>query len=97
MDCEASNWIASLALIVAVASAIFTALSWKAAARQAQAAIFEQRYKVYADARAFLRPWFAKGRPDIGQLGLIIGAWERPQFLFPASVTVFLRQFWLCR
>ena len=89
-----SDVIASLAFLAACVSLFFSYRSWRTCVVQTQAALFPERYKVFALTKDFLRPWFREGRPDLDQLYILVDAWERSKFLFEPSVTDFLRQMW---
>jgi hypothetical protein len=100
---EVAAWASAAA---AIASAIAATLSFRSERKAAlmqgllskesiKAAAFKERFAVYVDVQEFMRPWMRDGRPDISQLPLIVGAWDRSRFLFEPEVTAFIRQIWL--
>lgn len=70
-------------------------LSWHASMLSVRAATFDQRFEIYTHAERFLATWIRDARPDLGQLGLITGAWSRSHFLCDESVTRYLRKVWV--
>ena len=95
MNWSSAELIAITAALFSLGSVLFAALSWQVAKVQAQAALFEERYKVFLAAKEFLRPWFTNGFPDLKGLNNLIEAREKSIFLFDEPVTNFLRHLWL--
>lgn len=85
----------ALALITGIIALVVSGFSWRTAVHANRAAIFDRRFDVYTDAEKFISAWRTHGRPEMDQLGVLIGAWNRSQFLFEAPVTNYLRQLWL--
>lgn len=86
----------ALALLVGIAAAIVSGLSWRAAVQAIRASIFQNRFEVYQDAERFLTSWIQKGCPDTdNELRVLVGAWNRSHFLFDQDVTDYLRELWL--
>ena len=96
------EWINVLALGVAVlgtslaVGALIVAIGSQQAALHAKKAVtFDERFSVYKDAETFLTDWDRRGRPDIANgLPSLIAAWSRSQFLFPATVSDYLKTVW---
>ena len=96
------EWINVLALGVAVlgvglaVGALIVAIGSQQAALHAKKAVtFDERFSVYKDAENFLKDWNRRGRPDIENgLPSLIAAWSRSQFLFPATVSDYLKTVW---
>lgn len=85
----------ALALTIGLIALVVSGLSWWTAVHANRAAIFDRRFEVYTDAEKFVSAWGRHGRPEMDQLGALVGAWSRSQFLFDAPVTNYLRQLWL--
>ena len=87
--------LAIIALFIGVA-ALTVALGSQQAALQARRAVtFDERFSVYKDAEQFLIDWNRRGRPDLDNgLPSLIAAWSRSQFLFPATVSDYLKTVW---
>jgi hypothetical protein len=93
--------IGSLALLVALATAV---VGWRShrtaeiqlqiARIQAQAALFNERMQIFQTTKDFLRPWYQNAVPDLNELWKLVDAWQRSKFLFDQSVTIFLRELW---
>ncbi len=97
MEWSSAELIAITAALFSLGSVLFAALSWQVAKVQAQAALFQERYKVFLAAKEFLRPWFTNGFPDLNGLSNLIEAREKSIFLFDEPVTNFLRHLWPTR
>lgn len=87
--------LAIIALFLGVA-ALTVALGSQQAALQARRAVtFDERFSVYKDAEQFLIDWNRRGRPDLDNgLPSLIAAWSRSQFLFPYTVSDYLKMVW---
>lgn len=69
--------------------------SHQAALRAKRAVTFDERFSVYRDAENFLTDWSRRGRPDLDDgLPSLIAAWSRSQFLFPDTVSDYLKTIW---
>lgn len=87
-----SDVISSLSAVVAIAAFAVSYASWRASERSVKAAIFERRFSIYEDAEKFLSSWLHHGRPDMDQLGLLMGAWSRSQFVCRPEVATYLKK-----
>jgi len=87
--------LAVIALGVAVGALIIAMGSHQAALRAKKAVTFDERFSVYKDAEKFLTDWDRRGRPDLDNgLPSRIAAWSRSQFLFPDTVSDYLKTVW---
>jgi hypothetical protein len=87
--------VAILALVFAVWALILAMGSHQAAQHAKKAVTFDERFSVYKDAETFLKDWHGRGRPDLDDgLPSLIAGWSRSQFLFPETVSGYLKTVW---
>ena len=87
--------LAIIALIIGIAALTVAMGSQQAALQARRAVTFDERFSVYKDAENFLKDWDRRGRPDLeNELPSLIAAWSRSQFLFPETVSNYLKMVW---
>jgi len=82
------------ALIFSIIALGLSYFSWRTSAEATRASIFDRRFDVYSDAEKFIAIWARDGKPDLDELQMLVGAWNRSQFLFDQNVTNYLRKIW---
>lgn len=83
-----------IAILTGLTALGVSLLSWHASVQANRASIFDQRFAVYSDAEEFIGFWLRDGHPNLEELRLLVGAWNRSHFLFDKPVTRDLRKLW---
>ncbi|CEJ84836.1 exported hypothetical protein [Hyphomicrobium sp. GJ21] len=85
----------TLTILLSIFAIVLSGFALLESRKSNRAALFDQRFAVYRDVEKFLGFWARDGRPNLGELRLVIDAWNRSHFLFDGFVTAYLRQLWL--